>query len=68
MRTFEKKVVIVTGGAYGIGRGTAVAFAKEGASVTIADINDEVGHDAVAEINKSGSKVARIFENPTERA
>ena len=56
MGPFEKKVAIVTGGAYGIGRGTAIAFAKEGASVTIADINDEVGHDAVAEINKSVSK------------
>ena len=56
MGTFAEKVVVVTGGAYGIGRGTAVAFAKEGASVTIADINDKVGHDTVAEINQLGSK------------
>jgi NAD(P)-dependent dehydrogenase (short-subunit alcohol dehydrogenase family) len=36
-KTFENKVVIVTGGSFGIGRATAIAFAKRGAKVTIAD-------------------------------
>lgn len=42
--TFKNKVVIVTGGASGIGRATALAFAKKGAKVAVADWkeNDEM--------------------------
>lgn len=42
--TFKNKVVIVTGGASGIGRATAIAFAKKGAKVAVADWkeNDEM--------------------------
>ncbi|HXH19318.1 MAG TPA: SDR family oxidoreductase [Chitinophagales bacterium] len=36
-KTFENKVAIVTGGSFGIGRATAIAFAKQGAKVVIAD-------------------------------
>jgi NAD(P)-dependent dehydrogenase (short-subunit alcohol dehydrogenase family) len=36
-KQFENKVAIVTGGSFGIGRATAIAFAKRGAKVTIAD-------------------------------
>lgn len=37
MKTFENKVAIVTGGSFGIGRATAIAFAKNGAKVVVAD-------------------------------
>ncbi len=40
---FENKVVMVTGGAAGIGRATAAGFAKEGAKVAICDVNPEAG-------------------------
>jgi 3-oxoacyl-[acyl-carrier protein] reductase len=40
---FENKVVMVTGGAAGIGRATAAGFAKEGAKVAICDVNLEAG-------------------------
>ena len=36
-KIFEKKVVIVTGGSFGIGRAAALAFATRGAKVVIAD-------------------------------
>ena len=36
-RIFENKVAIVTGGSFGIGRAAAIAFAKKGAKVVIAD-------------------------------
>lgn len=36
-KIFDTKVAVVTGGAYGIGRATAIAFAKRGARVVIAD-------------------------------
>jgi NAD(P)-dependent dehydrogenase (short-subunit alcohol dehydrogenase family) len=47
MGLFDGKVVIVTGGALGMGRATALEFVREGASVTIADINPTAGRDAV---------------------
>ena len=54
MGTFDGKVVIVTGGAYGIGKGTALEFAREGARVAIADINEEVGKDTVSQVKDLG--------------
>ena len=37
----ENKKIVVTAGAQGIGRATAIAFAKEGAAVLATDINEE---------------------------
>ena len=43
MSDFKDKVVVVTGGGLGIGRGICLAFSAAGATVICADINDEVG-------------------------
>ena len=52
--SFEDKVIIVTGGAGGIGRATAGAFAKAGGHVVIADLNSEGAEAAAKEISDSG--------------
>ena len=39
MRRLDGKVAVITGAASGIGRGTALCFAKEGAAVVAADLN-----------------------------
>lgn len=50
MKTFQDKVVIVTGAASGIGRATALAFAKEGAKVAVVDIMEKEGEETVKQI------------------
>ncbi|MEO0565398.1 MAG: glucose 1-dehydrogenase [Chloroflexota bacterium] len=54
MGRVEGKVALVTGAAMGIGKGAAVALAKEGASVVIADINRDVGSETASEIETTG--------------
>jgi 3-oxoacyl-[acyl-carrier protein] reductase len=52
----ENKVAIVTGGANGIGEAYSTGIASQGASVVIADIDEQRGKKIVDEIEKSGSK------------
>ena len=54
MSTFDGKVVIVTGGALGIGAATAVEFAREGAAVVVADIDVHAGSDTVSRVKEHG--------------
>ena len=54
MGTFDNRVVIVTGGARGMGRDTALAFARDGASVAIADVNGPAGRETVAQLTSEG--------------
>ena len=52
---FENKVVMVTGGAAGIGRVTAENFAKEGAKIAICDVNPEAGQAALKTLGPDAS-------------
>jgi NAD(P)-dependent dehydrogenase (short-subunit alcohol dehydrogenase family) len=53
---FSGKVAIVTGGAQGMGRATAIEFARQGAAVAIADIDRAAGQSAVEEIEQLGQR------------
>jgi meso-butanediol dehydrogenase / (S,S)-butanediol dehydrogenase / diacetyl reductase len=54
----EGKVAVITGAASGQGRAAARLFAKEGAKVVVADLNDEVAQEVVGEITDSGGEAA----------
>ena len=54
MGRVKGKVVIVTGGALGIGRSTCLLLAKEGSKVAVTDILDNPGREVVSEIESSG--------------
>ncbi len=53
MARFQDKVVIVTGGARGIGEAACISFAKEGAKVAVADILDQ-GKEVADQLNAQG--------------
>lgn len=48
------KVAVVTGGAAGFGRGIALLFAREGARIAVADIDDQAGRETVRMIEGGG--------------
>lgn len=50
------KVALVTGGASGIGRASALVFAEQGADVVIADLSEDRGAKVVAEIEERGRR------------
>jgi NAD(P)-dependent dehydrogenase (short-subunit alcohol dehydrogenase family) len=52
----EGKVALVTGGASGIGRATALTFAREGAKLVVADMNAEGGQQTVHMITENGGE------------
>ncbi len=54
MRSFEKKVAVVTGGASGIGRGIALALAARGANIALADLHEVRLAETVRELEAIG--------------
>ena len=47
----DNKIALVTGGASGFGKGIAETFAREGARVVIADINEKAAREVAASIS-----------------
>src|SRR5438128_5519270 len=59
-RVFDGKVVLVTGGAQGLGRAVALVFARSGASVAIADLDGSKACQAAAEAAACGARTCVI--------
>ncbi len=57
IKDFEGRVILITGAATGIGRATALAFARCGAKVAIGDV-DERAQETVALIQQDGGEAA----------
>ena len=66
MARVKGKVAVVTGGASGIGRASAILLAEEGASVVITDINEEAGKELATELSNSGHQAIFVKHDVTK--
>jgi NAD(P)-dependent dehydrogenase (short-subunit alcohol dehydrogenase family) len=62
---FKGKVVFVTGAASGIGRATALAFAREGAGVVVSDISEQNVRETARRIEELGGRALAVGCNVT---
>lgn len=64
----EGKIAVITGGASGIGKGTALAMARLGMDVVIADVNDRRLEETRAELAALGSRVLTVHRDVSKEA
>ena len=62
----EGKSALITGGGGGIGRATALAFAREGARLAIADFNEQAAQETVALVNAAGGQAMTLTGDVTD--
>lgn len=67
-KQLRDKVTIVTGGASGIGKATALAFSREGANVVVADISVEMGDEVVSMIKQVGGEAIFVKTDVSQAA
>jgi 3-oxoacyl-[acyl-carrier protein] reductase len=63
----KDKVVIITGSGSGIGKETALLFAREGAKLVVADVNEKAGEDTAEQIRKNGGDAFYAHLDVSER-
>ncbi len=62
------KTAIITGGGSGMGRASSIIFAREGAAVVVADINEEGGRATVAQITAAGGRASFVRTDTADEA
>lgn len=68
MARLDGKTAVITGGASGIGRASALRFVEEGAAVVVADLNTEGGREVVAECRQKGGRAVFQRTDVTEES
>ena len=61
----KEKVAIITGGASGIGKATAILFAAHGAKIVVADIDERGANETVTDIHNAGNEAIYIQTDVT---
>src|SRR5262249_19752289 len=64
---FAGKTIIIPGAASGIGRATALIFAREGANVVCADLDEDGARDTASAVNGKGSQALALKADVTTR-
>ncbi len=68
MNRVKNKVAIVTGGASGLGKSSAILLAREGAKIVITDLDEEHGNEAVASIKDEGGEAIFIKQDVSKES
>jgi NAD(P)-dependent dehydrogenase (short-subunit alcohol dehydrogenase family) len=66
MARFDYKVVLITGGGTGIGRTTALAFAREGARIVIGDVAEAAAQETASLVEQAGGKALFVKTDVTK--
>src|SRR5580658_380168 len=64
---FTEKTIVITGAGSGIGRATALIFAREGANVVCADIDEKSAGETAEAVNGKGSQALAVKADVTKR-
>jgi NAD(P)-dependent dehydrogenase (short-subunit alcohol dehydrogenase family) len=66
MDRVKNKVSIVTGGASGLGKSSAILLAREGAKIVITDLHEENGNAVIQQIKDNGGEAIFIKQGVSE--